>query len=339
MLALIIFIVAAQGSVLPSDSCRGVRCRPGRECVQLQNHQTECLCQTKCPDHWKPVCGSDGVSYDNHCELHRRACVDGRSISPLHSGFCKGEREALIAREEFIEEISQLGDYKKTPLPMVCLENDRNRLREFLISWLNLSSSRQPWYRHGISYSEILSGHFTAMDKNGDGHLDSQEMYKYISRNNSQSSPKSKADRIRELCLDALVEEGDVNMDWRLGYSEYKEILQHDYQPSIQVCKMNGRVHSDGAETSVQCNGCICGCGKWVCTANKCTQGFSEVNSNKLTGTGGVDVDKSTPLPAQKQSLDYDSYSDDDDDDYVDEDEDDGEDPEDDPDVADINWF
>jgi len=31
-----------------------------------------------------------------------------------------------------------------------------------------------------------------------------------------------------------LVEEGDVNMDWRLSYSEYKEILQDGYIPSSQ---------------------------------------------------------------------------------------------------------
>jgi hypothetical protein len=35
------------------------------------------------------TCGSDGVSYDNHCELHRTACVEGRPISPLHPGFCR----------------------------------------------------------------------------------------------------------------------------------------------------------------------------------------------------------------------------------------------------------
>ena len=35
------------------------------------------------------VCGSDGVSYDNHCLLHRAACLAGDHISPLHSGFCR----------------------------------------------------------------------------------------------------------------------------------------------------------------------------------------------------------------------------------------------------------
>ena len=36
-----------------------------------------CICQRKCPDRRHPVCGSDGVAYENHCELHREACIQG----------------------------------------------------------------------------------------------------------------------------------------------------------------------------------------------------------------------------------------------------------------------
>jgi len=324
MIFLLFLLPTAQSTVLPYDPCKTVSCRPGRECVLLGQGDTECVCLTKCHENWKPVCGSDGVSYDNHCELHRRACLDGKHISPLHPGFCKKDREELLAREEFIEQISQWGVEKKTPIPMACYENDRNRLREFLMSWLNLSGSKQPWFSHGMSYNEILAGHFTSMDRNEDGFLDSEEMYKYISRNNSNNHNMSKADKIRELCLDALVEEGDVNMDWRLGYTEYKEILQENYQPSSQVCKMNGKVYSDGAETTMECNGCVCACGKWVCTANKCTEGYADL-FNKHS----------------KNDEDYsdEDYSDEDDDEYYDDDYDEENDPEDDPDVQDINWF
>ena len=48
---------------------------------------------------------------------------------------------------------------------------------------------------HGMTHNEILSGHFTGMDVDEDGYLDSQELYKYISRNSSQ--PQIKTDKIR----------------------------------------------------------------------------------------------------------------------------------------------
>jgi len=37
-----------------------------------------------------------------------------------------------------------------------------------------------------MTHNEILSGHFTGMDVDEDGYLDSQELYKYISRKSSQ---------------------------------------------------------------------------------------------------------------------------------------------------------
>lgn len=340
LLLLLGLLVLVQGAVLPVNTCEGVSCRPGRECVQLTNGENECVCMVRCPDHWKPTCGSDGVSYDNHCELHRTACLEGRPISPLHPGFCRKDRKELLAREEFIEELSQWGEEKKVPLPVACFENDRNRLREFLISWFDLSANKQSWYSHGMSFSEILTGHYTAMDKNRDGYLDSAEMFAYISRNNSNSETGTKTDKIRQLCLDALVEEGDVNMDWRLGYEEYREIMKEDYLPSTQVCKLNGRVYNDGAETKVECNGCVCACGKWICTSNKCSEGYSDIFKN----TVGDDMDDDPEQEAEDAEEDGDYAEDgfgaeDEDEDEEDKEEDADTDPEDDPDVQDINWF
>ena len=39
-----------------------------------------CICQRKCPVRKHPVCGSDGVAYENHCELHREACIQGNYV-------------------------------------------------------------------------------------------------------------------------------------------------------------------------------------------------------------------------------------------------------------------
>ena len=46
------------------------------------------------------VCGSDGVTYHNHCSLHRAACHLAQPVSPLHPGLCRQERDDLLGREE-----------------------------------------------------------------------------------------------------------------------------------------------------------------------------------------------------------------------------------------------
>ena len=38
----------------------------------------------------------------------------------------------------------------------------------------------------------------------------------------------------RQLCLDALVEEGDRNFDWRLSFEEFKDLLSESYKPSAK---------------------------------------------------------------------------------------------------------
>ena len=38
----------------------------------------------------------------------------------------------------------------------------------------------------------------------------------------------------RQLCLDALVEEGDRNFDWRLSFDEFKDLLSDTFVPSTK---------------------------------------------------------------------------------------------------------
>lgn len=63
-------------------------CGKGRECIIDSNGNSECICQKRCPKHEKLVCGTDGIIYPNHCELHRTACVEDRNIAVDHSFSC-----------------------------------------------------------------------------------------------------------------------------------------------------------------------------------------------------------------------------------------------------------
>ena len=44
----------------------------------------------------------------------------------------------------------------------------------------------------------------------------------------------------RQRCLEALVEEGDRDQDWRLDQDEFQEIMSHEYEPSNK-CELLGR--------------------------------------------------------------------------------------------------
>lgn len=51
-----------------------------------------CLCfDQQCKPHKRPVCGSNGKTYRNHCELHRDACLTGLKVQVAHHGHCEGK--------------------------------------------------------------------------------------------------------------------------------------------------------------------------------------------------------------------------------------------------------
>ncbi|KAK9521574.1 hypothetical protein VZT92_020133 [Zoarces viviparus] len=81
--------------------CEHKYCGLGRHCVA--NHETgqgECKCLDHCKPHYKPVCGSDGKLYQNHCELHRASCLKGHKITIMHSEECfyKGKSSCDLSR-------------------------------------------------------------------------------------------------------------------------------------------------------------------------------------------------------------------------------------------------
>jgi len=192
------------------------------------------------------------------------------------------------------------------------------------------------------------------LDSNDDGFLDSEEILSEMSSNkmfsemssnkifsksqSTKSNPKMfdmMAVEKRQLCVDALVEEGDANSDWRLDVKEFSRLFDASYIPSDKSCNLNGFDYQDGRTTSLECNSCICACGKWICTSEKCPQ-HPEIGPHPLSPSKNAE-------PAQDLD-DYDDnsdededYSEDDDDDLPEDDDDDL--PEDDPDVQEIRWF
>ncbi|XP_075233144.1 follistatin-related protein 5-like isoform X3 [Lycorma delicatula] len=74
-------------SLTEQNPCLVHYCGKGRECRVIAG-SAQCVCQRHCRKHQKVVCGSDGRLYDNHCELHRTACLTNTLIVVDHTFAC-----------------------------------------------------------------------------------------------------------------------------------------------------------------------------------------------------------------------------------------------------------
>nr|XP_002125180.1 follistatin-related protein 5 isoform X1 [Ciona intestinalis] len=73
--------------------CYFKRCYLGQKCeVDQRTGRASCVCKSHCKAIKKPVCGTDGLYYENHCEMHRAACVIGQDIYDARHKDCFYQR-------------------------------------------------------------------------------------------------------------------------------------------------------------------------------------------------------------------------------------------------------
>ncbi|KAI9531181.1 hypothetical protein NQZ68_000676 [Dissostichus eleginoides] len=76
----------------PPTSCEELVCSYGATCIEVKD-QAHCECPSPdCDEKSKTkVCGSDGVTYADQCQLRTIACRQDKDITVQHSGQCTGE--------------------------------------------------------------------------------------------------------------------------------------------------------------------------------------------------------------------------------------------------------
>ncbi|XP_066966425.1 agrin-like [Macrobrachium rosenbergii] len=70
------------------NPCGAVRCGTGQGCVVNQYGVATCQCRQWCPPILRPVCGTDGTTYDSKCHLHRESCLSQSSVKIAFVGSC-----------------------------------------------------------------------------------------------------------------------------------------------------------------------------------------------------------------------------------------------------------
>ncbi|XP_050719892.1 agrin-like isoform X2 [Eriocheir sinensis] len=81
-------VVSYVGVCGEEGPCAGHQCEHGGVCVERQGRPV-CECP-HCPAHLDPVCGADGISYNNECHLRAEACRIRRPIAVRYRGRCNG---------------------------------------------------------------------------------------------------------------------------------------------------------------------------------------------------------------------------------------------------------
>ena len=70
-------------SILLSEACNDVKCKFGATCTNGR-----CVCPYLCPKPYEPVCGSDGNTYRNECEMKKKSCHDDMELVVANLGEC-----------------------------------------------------------------------------------------------------------------------------------------------------------------------------------------------------------------------------------------------------------
>ncbi|KAM8764963.1 follistatin-related protein 4 isoform 2-T2 [Rhynchonycteris naso] len=140
-------------------SCGKKLCSRGSRCMlSRETGEPECRCLEACKPSYLPVCGSDGRFYENHCELHRAACLLEKKIVTVHSKDCflKGD-------------LCAMADYGRLKNVLLALQTRRQLLQE--------GDSRQDPASQKRLLVESL---FKDLDADGDGHLGSTELAQHM---------------------------------------------------------------------------------------------------------------------------------------------------------------
>ncbi|XP_060634748.2 follistatin-related protein 5 isoform X2 [Anolis sagrei] len=184
---------------VPLGSCENKYCGLGRHCiVNRGTGQAECACMEHCKPHYKPVCGSDGEFYENHCEVHRTACLKKQKITIVHNEDCffKGDKCKSV-------------EYNKMKNLLLDLQNRRYMLQ-----------TRERSFEDKMALKKLLVDQmFKYYDSDNNGLVDSNELAQVIKQDELGKD-------LSDCSLFDLLKYDDYNSDKHLCLEEFYRAFQ-----------------------------------------------------------------------------------------------------------------
>ncbi|XP_074083524.1 follistatin-related protein 5 [Macrotis lagotis] len=183
----------------PFVSCENKYCGLGRHCViSRETEQAECACMDHCKPHYKPVCGSDGEFYENHCEVHRAACLKKQKVTIVHNEDCffKGDK-------------CKVTDFSKMKNRFLDLENQKYVTQE----------NENPPEDEIVRKKLLVDRMFKYFDSDSNGFVESNELSQVIKQDELGKD-------LSDCSLFDLLKYDDFNSDKHLTLEEFYRAFQ-----------------------------------------------------------------------------------------------------------------
>merc|ERR1712032_572567 len=179
----------------------------------------KCGCHQRCPKYWKPVCGTDLVTYGNRCHLRKVQCIQiVQKIKVKSLGICRNDEEFAKA-SSYLKSVLKLWD-EELDLNNCTKSEIKGTKRILLLELLEISSEPS---RSSNDYLSKIWFHFQQADENRNMKVSRSEMWDYLRNSSNKLNPF-------RACLDAIFYLPTTDHNWaklEITFSEfYKMIFQ-----------------------------------------------------------------------------------------------------------------
>lgn len=96
-----------------ANPCDSLQCGPYQSCDIDHHGKATCQCDDACEQAVRLVCGSDGVTYHNECEMKKQGCLQKKMIKLLYKGECGKSNLSSLMLLVYLDFCQNFGEFVK----------------------------------------------------------------------------------------------------------------------------------------------------------------------------------------------------------------------------------